>query len=228
MQYAMESLRKTIHNPNPAAWKIKHTTPRRAFMVWSSEEDGDPDDYERWGLNEYDYGSYGPNTKFINGAPALGPGPPGPSGGGNFGNHNGGAVNPPPNFNPPKPAPSPGRGSAVNSPPPLVPGDMIIDPVPKAATNFQPKPVGGELKFHGRFGDQGGYYGRVQLSNCTGITGAYAIAQAQRAKAKAAACEPARKLTKALISPITRKLHKEDKPDNQEKAQFDLYAHLFF
>ncbi len=66
----------------------------------------------------------------------------------------------------------------------------------------------------------------MQISDGAGNTGAYAFAQAQRAKA--AACDPALKLTKALISPTTRKANNENKQDDQQNSHFDIYARLVF
>ncbi|KLO11900.1 hypothetical protein SCHPADRAFT_905576 [Schizopora paradoxa] len=64
MDYALKSLYKTIHNPNPVAWRITHTTPRNALQGWSAGDEDLYKGYERWTGDAYDYGDFGP-TKGI-------------------------------------------------------------------------------------------------------------------------------------------------------------------
>lgn len=57
----MASLNKKIYNPNPAAWRITHQTPGKAFENWKEPEDPINDVPERWSGDEYNYGRFGPN-----------------------------------------------------------------------------------------------------------------------------------------------------------------------
>ncbi|KLO06145.1 hypothetical protein SCHPADRAFT_910512 [Schizopora paradoxa] len=61
-QFAMASLRKRIHNPNPEAWRVNHMTLGKAFENWTEPEDPYDDSYERWGGDEYNYGRFGPGN----------------------------------------------------------------------------------------------------------------------------------------------------------------------
>ncbi|KLO04583.1 hypothetical protein SCHPADRAFT_947601 [Schizopora paradoxa] len=61
-QFAMASLRKTIYNPNPEAWRVNHPTPAKALESWVEAEKPYNDKYERWRGDEYNYGRFGPDN----------------------------------------------------------------------------------------------------------------------------------------------------------------------